>query len=666
MQYDLADLIIEPKKRNSILRVFLADENLSSKSNLGQLFMLVDIESKESGLNEKMSEFYEMIRNEYYSSPIPSVESSLEMTCQSINLNLKDVFKKPDIWFKKLNILVGVIKEDELVFSHLGKFSGYLVRKNKITQVLNTADVETSDEINFSQITSGKISENDSLIFANYTLFDFFSLEKIKNIITKLNPEQSAEQLKNLVLENSRETNLIALMLKFKKNILEESNKQEVTTEKYLEELYGSKESLDRLENLKKKTNTTLADCIWPNIKKVKNSVLNLKKSDKSKKEIKISENIKRESIFKKIGESIKNFVLKYLAYRTTIIVLIILFVASLFYVSYVSGQKQKNTANSAIVNLIENKKEEALAALIYQDKEKANELLVEAQSELEKINLYNKKWQAEFDKQSNELRKSLNKINNIFEIDVEKITQIENANISKVIKNSETNETYLIADGKIYNLKDSNLNLLPGLEPIKVKNVSFLEDNKGVIILDENNKFYIYKNSNLDELNITVLEDAIISDIKTYGERIYYLDNLHAIYRVANALTANPEINIWYSEDKDLVNNAKNIFIDGDIWVGGKNNVYNFYRGEKQAFSISNLNTELGQDLILYTDDNLNNLFVIDKLNSRLIVTDKNGIAKEQFLNDQLKNAENFVVVENVAIFNSAGEVWKIELKSE
>jgi len=675
MLQKFAKLILEPTKSNSVLEVFLVDEKMAEKSNLGRMFVLVEINSKERGIKEKVKEIFEMIKNDYYASPVPNIETSFEITCQNLNLNFKDIFNKPEAWYKKINILIGVIKDDKLVFSHLGNFSGYLIRKNKISQILNTQSDE--NETLFAQLTSGETKDGDVIILSNYTLFDFFSLEKIKNILSKLNPEQSVEQFKNLIDENAKNVNALSLVIKSEKNLLEvdeAKNLEEINTKKYIQELYGSQESIQQLENLKQKTNSTLADCIWPNFDKLKKIFSKLKPNKKSKKLKMPNKKNKVEDLsgghrnLLKSVHKIKRINLIFVGkMRWVLFGLIGVFVLSLFYIGYSQNIKQKDNANQEILASVQNKQDESEAALIYQDKEKANELLISAKLELKNINLFNKKWQERYNEQNNLVQKMINKINNIFEVATQESAVLEQGKINKIILDIEKEKSYLINEnGKVFVNENNVLNSLNNLDTLNIVDIAFIVDNKGMVVLDDNNKFYIYKNEKLEELNITLLEDAIVNEFELYGERIYFLDNLHGVYKVSNITSANPQMTVWYAEDKDLINSAQQVFVDGNVWINSLNQIVKLYRSRKVDFNLSGLNKEIAKDFKIYTTEDLDDLYVLDKNLGRIVVSDKNGVVKKQFLNDELKNAENFVINNNKVIFNTSNKILEMDLTEE
>ncbi|MFC1622654.1 hypothetical protein ACFL1Y_01510 [Patescibacteria group bacterium] len=677
MLYNISKLLLEPAKPNSILDIFVMPSESTENSKLGTLFVLVEIKSRERGLKEKVKKIIEITQGDYYSSPVPNIEASLEKTCQNLNSTIKDVFNKPEAWYQKVNILIGATKEETLVFAQFGQFSGYLMRQNKVSQILNTSQQPT-DEFLFSQLTTGEIKDNDALVLANYTLFDFFSLEKIKSMLNKLKPIQATEQFKNLIKENNRVPNIIAIVLKYESSLMEidDSNNQ---TKKYLENLYSSQESMQRLENLKQRTSRTLGSSFLPNFKKILNSKnKKLLPANKVKKELKMPVNkndvslgsLKSTNLLSSIKKPNlpKIKIYKKESLIKLMIVLLVVFAGSLIYSSYYQKIKKRVTSNERILNSIQIKQDEAEAALIYQDKEKANQLLVSSLEELESLEKFNEKWIEKYNATQKDLKKDINKINNIYEVEIIQIAELIDEQIKKIVKKEDDKTKYVLSTAnKVYSLNENNLNLL-NIPLENVKDFALLEEDDGIILLDSNNKFYIYKNEQLEELNIVLLEDAILNDFKIYGDRLYILDSLHAIYKIAQPLEANPKISIWYNADKNLINSAKQIIVDGNIWVNRINQITKLYQNKKQEFEITKLNNALGNNLIIYTEQEFDNLYILDKENSRLVITDKTGVTLKQFLNPELTNANNFIIDEddNLGLISIDQKVLEMDLNQE
>lgn len=712
MQHSLAKLELQPEKPTATLEVFITEKEKAEKSKLGQLFVLAEVDSRERGIKDKIKQLIDIVQNEYYASPTPDPEGSLETTCQNLNLNFADIMQKPEAWYKKVNILIGVLKDDILTFSHLGSFSAYLIRSGKVSQILNTQESEPEARLDsarqeelFSQITTGEVKAGDSVIVSTYSLFDFFSLEKIKKVVVKLNPEQAVHQFKNLIVDNIKVPNVLSLVVKYEKEKLAVQD-DSAQTQKYLQELYGSQESMQQLENLKDRTGRTLSASMWPNLKKTKD-LLNLKKKKPNlavdaKKGLKLPKpKIKEKFKAPKLLSNAKNLFgpttkksdsglqpLSVQKESTTelrvpkthtpkikpnmlkiIIVLVIIFLGSLIYLNFYQKSQQRVKANEEIISNIEDKKAQAEAALIYQDKEKANNLLIEAGKDLESLNQYNDEWVESYRINHEELVRLVNKINDIFEINVDTVASLGNIGIDSIDQIIKENGQLLVLTNldSVYKINPKEKSFSEFFNKDGLKDMAVLED-ESLILLTNSNEFYLRENENDKLLSFALAPEDVIIDFKTYGERIYYLDIDKGIYKVSKPLSAKPEVSVWYDENKDIIEKAEEIIIDGNVWIAYQNEIIKLFKGAQDEFELSMLDKNLGSDLKIYSEIESDYLYVIDKYNSRLLVIDKTGVVQRQFLNDKLKDVESLIVSndESVAWFNVGGEIFEISLKQE
>lgn len=71
----------------------------------------------------------------------------------------------------KINMIIWVLNNDELLLSNIGKSSCYLVKKNNVIEVTDKKDIKKE----FSFISNGSLQNNDIIIFSNKRLLNIFS-----------------------------------------------------------------------------------------------------------------------------------------------------------------------------------------------------------------------------------------------------------------------------------------------------------------------------------------------------------------------------------------------------------------------------------------------------------------------------------------------------------
>ncbi|MCR4324726.1 MAG: hypothetical protein NUV69_03485 [Candidatus Curtissbacteria bacterium] len=86
---------------------------------------------------------------------------------------------------------------------------------------------------------------------------------------------------------------------------------------------------------------------------------------------------------------------------------------------------------------------------------------------------------------------------------------------------------------------------------------------------------------------------------------------------------------------------------IDGMIWVSGGNKIYKFNRGQEETFSVSGMqgNPTFG---VIYTSGEIDNLYVVDRANSALLVIGKDGVFKSAYQSPEFAKAADVLINED------------------
>ncbi|MBI3283035.1 hypothetical protein HYZ70_03065 [Candidatus Curtissbacteria bacterium] len=102
----------------------------------------------------------------------------------------------------------------------------------------------------------------------------------------------------------------------------------------------------------------------------------------------------------------------------------------------------------------------------------------------------------------------------------------------------------------------------------------------------------------------------------------------------------------IEYLSSPQSFSSRSHFSIDGAIWVTEGSNIAKFLRGEKQDFAISGL-TGAGEFSLIYTTASLDNLYVVDFVNSALLVIGKDGLYKKVLQSSEFSRASDLAVDE-------------------
>ncbi len=153
------------------------------------------------------------------------------------------------------------------------------------------------------------------------------------------------------------------------------------------------------------------------------------------------------------------------------------------------------------------------------------------------------------------------------------------------------------------------------------------------------------------------------------YGGNLYVLDKAGAkLWRYSAIQSGFAAKQNWFGAG--IAPNLDNIVswaIDGNVWLlSSSGRVSRFSLGSPQSFSISGLGMGLSSPTSLYTNPDLQDIYILDPRNSRMIVIDKKGVYKAQYISEGLKTATDLVVSEKdkKAVFLINGNLKSIDLK--
>jgi hypothetical protein len=110
----------------------------------------------------------------------------------------------------------------------------------------------------------------------------------------------------------------------------------------------------------------------------------------------------------------------------------------------------------------------------------------------------------------------------------------------------------------------------------------------------------------------------------------------------------------------------AKQLAIDGSVWVARPGEVIRFVGGEETAWKIKGLDESLGQNIRIYADDTTVNMYILDSDKKRVVVLNKEGAYLSQYRWNETMPISSLVVSEVLKkiILFSSDTMYAIELK--
>ncbi|MBI5619558.1 hypothetical protein HY950_01230 [Candidatus Gottesmanbacteria bacterium] len=164
------------------------------------------------------------------------------------------------------------------------------------------------------------------------------------------------------------------------------------------------------------------------------------------------------------------------------------------------------------------------------------------------------------------------------------------------------------------------------------------------------------------------------IASLVSFGGNLYLLDTQKGrIWKYMATLRDSGQAG--FSEIREYLNPdslpdfsaATTMAIDGSVWVGtAQGKMLRFTQGREATFTPQGVEPALGKQLIIYTDDSTKNVYVLDSVNKRVVVLDKDGIYLAEYSWKGNIAPSQLVVSESAKkmLFLAEGKIYAIELK--
>lgn len=736
MFYKIAQLSLSPSSKSTVASdIFIAQPDSIKEGLAGKLFVLIEIEQNTSTSIKIINFLIDTLNHNYYQNEkillrervsTLKVEHIFEAVLAKSNKFFNEFLENEKINLSgdAINITVGVIHDNELHFASSGKNKVFLVYeapKNKDSRdvaenkdTYKTVDItkqSKGDEKSagkivklFSNVVSGPIPKNGTILISNEALPEYISNKKLTEIVTTLPPIGAVEQIKNTLAAINSYVSFSGIIIK------------NTTTEQSVEPTYAAKrsteESISNLNRTEESTENLLTPSGVINFKKwaklLSSAFRGKRQMNKSNYESQL--NLKDKIFVKKKGyasinqlgsifKNIFSFVFKALFHSLTLLsqknkvsniknkvknytgnkldqffsklsvlskrskVLMILGIFLLIFFFYnLSVMKtnieveEKQENYQEIASLIEQKQNQAEANLLYSNEEGAkklfdeikelmNSLPQETEEQIQKYNDFNSKFNAHMET-----------IRRLTRLDTEELADFSNlnnqANPENIILNNNSKIYSGDSEQKSIYILDTKDNLITTITDLSLPIISLKEPAK-------NGEEFIYyiSGSNIIEFSIEdeqlktypiVPENSSVENIDTYNNRLYVLDSKDSsILRYNKATNEFNSPYAWLSSKNDLTK-AVDLSIDGHVYVLTSDaKVIKFLKGELIDFKLENIDPPLSApNKILVSPEN-KFIYILESSTRRLIIYDKTGQFIIQYTSDNFNDIKDFQVNE-------------------
>lgn len=277
---------------------------------------------------------------------------------------------------------------------------------------------------------------------------------------------------------------------------------------------------------------------------------------------------------------------------------------------------------------------------------------------------------------------KALSKLNqNLARDDYHKAEQILKDNMGK-FKNGSKEQIQLQS---LLSLVQSELNT-PAVAPVnKITPIAAEVDDNDMLNIEKNNHSASYgqddasvymlgsedvttidKNTGKKQISLKNEQDwtAPIA-ISPYQGNIYILDKKSGVLKFVAGQNGFGKTDYFKDTPPDIAA-SQSMAIDGSVWIltrTGK--ILKYTRGVPDDFSITGLDQPMSSPTKIFTDINTDNIYVLDKGNSRIIKFSKSGIYQNQYSADIIGQAADFEILEKdqKALILSSGKIYSLPL---
>lgn len=213
-----AKLHSEPKKGRRFKGIAVTYEHIPQdleERNHGSIYAVINVNSENPEAEEIANLIIDTFHGEFYNNLHKPAEQSFEHALAKINEELADATHQGYIdWLNNLNAVLGVLSNNVLHVTQIGKAEVYLYRGEKSSHI--TEDL-SGDSVNplrtFINIASGELQEGDKVAVVTPSVFYHISKDELKRYTCEFQPKVAISHIADLLEGTSNEMNPNAVLL---------------------------------------------------------------------------------------------------------------------------------------------------------------------------------------------------------------------------------------------------------------------------------------------------------------------------------------------------------------------------------------------------------------------------------------------------------------------
>jgi hypothetical protein len=599
---------------------FIQVKTLKVPPSEDQVFLVMEIEGETKYARATSQKILEILEDIYFDGSDTPAYERFENALKEVNLlvsTLKE--KKGGKGFGGVSALAGVLSGNELHLTQAGSAEAYLLRKNKFTMISEGLSGKAEDL--FTNIATGDVLPDDKLIFSTTRLLRLATYSQLAQVFSD-GVTESLDTIREMT-QLSEDLNLGVFCAHLKLPHTPTTAMEKVESNLLLQKVtHWFQSKFSRVT----------------------------------------------DRVLTKTGgrpEMSQKTILAALA-----VTLVLLFMSVSFLMD-ASNNRQKRNEYRQRIEALNQELHTANTKGYANDKETANAILTKVEGEARDIleaNYFRPEVLALLEK-TQEIRDSINNTTRVKDLKPYVDLSVKKPDILALGLTSLDSNLYAFEFGTLFQVVLDQV-----LEPkvIDSKEVvikaTAITDQSTIAFLTQSGRIIDFQDG---QFKSATTEDAAWKsavDIASYGRNIYLLSPANnQIYKYSR-LRANYSTASDYNLDADLAN-AISMTVDGNVYVlkkGGE--IVKLFKGNKQNFKINALGIDISEANKIFTTTDLNQIYILDSANKRIVIADKdrgNGEAsyKGQITFEDLPMVKDFYVEENKVYLLTEKAIYKVDI---
>ncbi len=695
------------------MEVVIQDPENIEQQNLGTLIGIFEISDTSEDSSYIVNYLISIIKKEYFSKPRRGPVESFETALHKANLALSKLAEHGNInWIGKINVLCAVIEKNKLHLAQVGTASAFLLRSKTLINISENSseeNLEPNPLKTFDSVSSGKLELGDKLLIATESIFDIFSFEEIKKSALRFSAPEFVQFLRTALGNQLEKATVLIVDIKERAKEPEEHSRSQPA--KHLNAF--SQTAFARPAASQDKSKIRIETEMQEELEKSKNEFTNKKTGHIYIKEIDrpagekdyfsgrtsfLQDSVlafkeKLDKLWRKASLNLKNSFAQFrqkasavkLAPAKEKIKRSALALKEIMLIPFKdTGLSKKSAVSEETKNFPPkvpadkprlrsswlpsfSKLKDSLISLSYEQRLYAL-LIVLAIITVPYFGLQVSKRLVE--KKSAPLPQEVSAI--IVSLEQDKnVSRLEN--LTEVYAGNGL-AGVINLNGKIFAVGQSEIVALDSGEKFstpedfgQITAAAGMNDLNLIFLINPEGKTVSFSSASkkLQNNTLAIPQGSTVADAKTYLTYIYLLDaKNNQIYRYPRAEGGFGQKFDWIKESLDL-SEATGMAISENIFIANGGSILKLFRGKKQDFNLEQSATPIAPFKV-YVLENSANIYVLDKINSRVVKLDASGNIISQYYNSEIDSAGDLAVAEanNTVYFSTPDAIKSFKME--